>query len=166
MLRVGCRDGGDGGGSGFNTIMPRPLEEDFLFPPLFWTPNLTRGVIVRRIVLVGAKQSAAASVRSAIVMPAPLDGAFPSLQALTVLLVQPHRHCHEAARAEADLSVLSIPRRINCCKSRGDPMGRGLRARALWHVHGGRFGKEDSTIPTPIVEPTVGFAQNKDTVRF
>jgi hypothetical protein len=55
-------------------------------------------------------------------MPAALDGAFPSLQArhekqhllfFAVLLVQPHRwHCHEAARAEADLSVLGIPRRI------------------------------------------------------
>jgi hypothetical protein len=35
MRRVGCRDGGDGGGSRFNTIMPRPLEGDFLFPPSF-----------------------------------------------------------------------------------------------------------------------------------
>jgi hypothetical protein len=36
MRRVGCRDGSDGGGSGFNTIMPRPLEGDFLSPPLFF----------------------------------------------------------------------------------------------------------------------------------
>jgi hypothetical protein len=33
-----------------------------LYPPLFWTPNLTRGPNVRRIVLVGAKRSAAVSM--------------------------------------------------------------------------------------------------------
>jgi len=55
-------------------------------------------------------------------MLAALNGAFPSLQArhekqrllfFVVVLVQPHRwHCHEAARTEADLSVLGIPQRI------------------------------------------------------
>ncbi len=88
LLRIGCRDRGDGGGSGFNIIMPRPLEGDFLFYPSFWTPNLTRGLIVRRIVLVGAKQSTAAFVsigdrdaggtrRSFPVSPGPARGATP-----------------------------------------------------------------------------------------
>ncbi len=55
-------------------------------------------------------------------MPAALDGAIPSLYTLheeqrllffTDLLVRSHRwHCHEAARAEADLSELDILRRI------------------------------------------------------
>ena len=43
MLRVGCRDGGDGGGSGFNTIMPSSLEGDFLFSPLFFGLRTFRG---------------------------------------------------------------------------------------------------------------------------
>ena len=43
MLRVGCRDGGNGGGSGFNTIMSRPLEKDFLFSPLFFGLRTFRG---------------------------------------------------------------------------------------------------------------------------
>ena len=43
MLRVGCRDGGNGGGSGFNTIMSRPLEKDFLFSPLFFGLPTLRG---------------------------------------------------------------------------------------------------------------------------
>ena len=52
-------------------------------------------------------------------MPAALDGAIPSLQArhekqrlffFAESLIQSHRwHCHEAARAEADLSILDIP---------------------------------------------------------
>jgi hypothetical protein len=33
-----------------------------LCPPLFWTPDLARGCIVQRIVLVGAEGSAATSV--------------------------------------------------------------------------------------------------------
>jgi hypothetical protein len=55
-------------------------------------------------------------------MPAALDGAIPSLQArhkkqrllfFAERLIQLYRwHCHKAARAEADLSVLSIPPRI------------------------------------------------------
>ena len=68
-----------------------------------------------------------------------------------VLLVQPHRwHCHEAARAEADLSVLGIPRRINCRKSRRDPMESWVESalacprRTIW---------EKRTVPAPIVEP-------------
>ena len=52
-------------------------------------------------------------------MPVALDGAIPSLQAqhekqrllfFAESLIQSHRwHCHEAARAEADLSILDIP---------------------------------------------------------
>ncbi len=55
-------------------------------------------------------------------MPAALNGAILSLQArhekqrllfFVELLIQLHSwHCHKAARAEADLSVLSIPPRI------------------------------------------------------
>jgi hypothetical protein len=55
-------------------------------------------------------------------MPAALDGAIPSLQArhekqrllfFAESLIQSHCwHCHKAARAEADLSVLSILPRI------------------------------------------------------
>jgi hypothetical protein len=35
MLRISWRARGDGGGSGCNTMPPKPLEEDFLFAPLF-----------------------------------------------------------------------------------------------------------------------------------
>jgi hypothetical protein len=61
-------------------------------------------------------------------MPAALDGAIPSLQArhekqhllfFAELLVWSHRwHCHEAVRAEADLSVLGILQRIRSGGSR------------------------------------------------
>jgi hypothetical protein len=44
------------------------------------------------------------------------------------------RHCHEAARAEADLSILGIPPRIRSGES------DGVKA-ALCSVHGGKFWK-------------------------
>jgi hypothetical protein len=56
-------------------------------------------------------------------MPVALNGAIPSLQAqhekqrllfFEELLIQLHRwHCHKAARAEADLSILDIPTTIH-----------------------------------------------------
>jgi hypothetical protein len=77
-------------------------------------------------------------------MLAALNGAIPSLQArhkrqrlliFAELLIQLHCwHCHEAARAEADLSVLSIPPRI------GSGGSDGVEA-ALCGVHRGKFGK-------------------------
>ena len=76
-------------------------------------------------------------------MPAALSGAIPSLQAwhkkqrllfFAESLIQSHCwHCHEAARAEADLNVLSIPPRI------GSGGSDGVEA-ALCSVHGGTFG--------------------------
>ena len=35
MLRIGRRAGGNDSGSGCNTMLPKPLEGDFLFAPLF-----------------------------------------------------------------------------------------------------------------------------------
>jgi hypothetical protein len=77
-------------------------------------------------------------------MPAAISGAIPSLQAwckkqrllfFVESLIQLHRwHCHEAARAEADLIVLSIPPRI------GSGGSDGVKA-ALCGVHRGKFGK-------------------------
>ncbi len=43
MLHVNHRGGGDGGGSGCNAIPPKPLERDFLFPPLFFGLPTLRG---------------------------------------------------------------------------------------------------------------------------
>jgi hypothetical protein len=43
MLRVDRRGGGDGGGSGCNAMRPKPLEGDFLFPPLFFGLPTLRG---------------------------------------------------------------------------------------------------------------------------
>jgi len=120
-----------------------------LFPPLLWTPSLTRGRIIWRIVLARAKAplffglpalrgdalfGASFSLEqkdalppppraaSAIVMPAALNGAIPFFHALheeqcllffAELVVRSHRwHCHEAARAEANLSELDILQRI------------------------------------------------------
>jgi hypothetical protein len=75
-------------------------------------------------------------------MPAALDGAIPSLQAwhekqrllfFAELLIQLHCwHCHEATRAEADLSVLSIPLRI------GSGGSDGVKAAEV------NLGREDS----------------------
>ena len=53
MLRVDRRAGGIGGGSGCNTMPPKPLKGDFLFPPpLHRTPVPARGRVVRRAILV------------------------------------------------------------------------------------------------------------------
>jgi hypothetical protein len=73
-----------------------------------------------------------------------LHGAIPSLQAqhekqcllfFAESLIQSHHwHCHKAARAEANLNVLSIPPRI------GSGGSDGFEA-ALCGDHGGKFGK-------------------------
>jgi hypothetical protein len=73
-----------------------------------------------------------------------LNGAIPSLQArhkrqpllfFTELLIQLYRwHCHKAARAEANLSVLGIPPGI------GSGRSSGVKA-APCGVHGGKFRK-------------------------
>jgi hypothetical protein len=84
-------------------------------------------------------------------MPAALSGAIPSLQArhkkqhlifFAELLIQLHRwHCHEATRAEADLSILSIPPRIGSGKS------DGVSRRQFAVSTKENLGREDSTIP-------------------
>jgi hypothetical protein len=43
MLRNSWRAGGNGGGSGCNTMPPKPLEGDFLFAPLFFGPPTLQG---------------------------------------------------------------------------------------------------------------------------
>ncbi len=43
MLRVGWRAGGNCGGSGCNTMLPKPLEGDFLFAPLLVGLPILRG---------------------------------------------------------------------------------------------------------------------------
>ena len=43
MLRVDRRGGGNGGGSGCNAMLPKPLEGDFLFSPLFFGLPTLRG---------------------------------------------------------------------------------------------------------------------------
>jgi hypothetical protein len=121
MLRVDRRGGGNGGGSGCNAMLPKPLEGDFLFSPLFFGLLTLRGDA-----LFG--ESFSLEQASAIVMPAALNGAIPSLHALheeqcllffAEWLVWLHRwHCHKAARAKADLSVLDILRRIRSGGSR------------------------------------------------
>ena len=74
MLCVGRRGGGDGGGSGCNAIPPKPLEGDFLFSPFFWTPDLTWGRIIWRIVFTGVSigdRDAGSTYRSYPVPPCP-----------------------------------------------------------------------------------------------
>ncbi len=87
-------------------------------------------------------------------MPAALDGAIPSLQAwhekqhllfFMELLIQLHRwHCREAARAEANLSILDIPPTLHVSHTNSvAPLGGTLRCppRKIW---------EERTVPVPI----------------
>ena len=103
MLHVDRSGGGDGGGSGCNAMPHKPLEGDFLFPPpLLWTPSLTRGRIIWRIILARAKGRAATTSASSIddrdaggtqqsypVLPCPARGAAPLIFCRVVSAVAP-----------------------------------------------------------------------------
>ncbi len=138
MLRVDRSGGGDGGGSGCNAMPHKPLEGDFLFSPLFFgLPALRGDALFGASFLLEQKDALPPPPRaaSAIVMPTALNGAIPSFHALheeqrllffAESLVRSHRwHCHEAARAEADLSELDILRRIRSG-------GSGALSRCPW----------------------------------
>ena len=43
MLHIGRRGGGDGGGSGCNTMPPKPVRETLSFPPLIFGLLTLRG---------------------------------------------------------------------------------------------------------------------------
>jgi hypothetical protein len=128
MLRVDRRGGGDGGGSGCNAMLHKPLEGDFLFPPLFFgLPTLRGDALFGALFSLEQKEAPPPPGASAIVMPAALDGAIPSLQALhkeqrlffAESLVRSHCwHCHKAARADDNLSEIDILRRIRSGGSR------------------------------------------------
>ncbi len=129
MLCVDRRGGGDGGCSGCNAMLHKPLEGDFLFSSLFFgLPTLRGDALFGALFSLEQKEAPPPPQALAIVMPAALSGATPSLQALheeqrllffTELLVRLHRwHCHEAVRAEDDLSVIDILRRIRSGGSR------------------------------------------------
>ena len=129
MLRIDCRGGGNGGGSGCNAMRPKSLEGDFLFSPLFFgLPTLRGDALFGALFSLEQKEAPSPPGASGIVMPVALSGAFPPLHALhekqrllffAELLVPSHRlHCHESARAEADLSVLDILWRIRSGGSR------------------------------------------------
>jgi hypothetical protein len=146
MLRVDHRGGGDGGASGCNAMRPKPLEGDFCFPPLFFgLPTLRGDALFGALFLLEQKEAPPPPRALAIVMPTALSGAIPSLHALhekqrllffAELLVRSHRwHCHEATRAEADLSVLDILQRIRSGGSRS----------ALAVSTEENLGREDST---------------------
>jgi len=127
--------------------------QELLFPPtLALSLSLSHSLLPHGVVVV--------RIASAIVMPAALNGAFPSLQArhekqrllfIAVLLVKPHCwHSHEAARTKGR-SQRSRHSTENHQKSRRDPIE--LRAESALAVHGGRFGKRGQ-YQLPIVEPT------------
>ena len=92
------------------------------------------------------RRRAAATAASAIVMPAALNVAIPTLQALheeqrllffAELLMRSHRwHCHEAATAEADLSELG--------RHSAENQKWGILER-FGGVHERKKGREDST---------------------
>jgi hypothetical protein len=129
MLRIHRRGGGNGSGSGCNAMPHKPLDGDFLFSPLFFgLPTLRGDALFGASFLLEQKEVPPPPRALAIVMPATLNGAIPSLHALhkeqcllffAELLVRLHRwHCHEAARAEDDLSEIDILRRIRSGGSR------------------------------------------------
>ena len=146
MLRVDRRGGGDGSGSGCNAMPHKPLEGDFLFSPLFFgLPTLRGDALFGASFSLEQKEAPPPPRASAIVMPAALDGAIPSLHALhetqrllffAESLVRSHRwHCHEATRADDDLIELDILRRIRSGGSRS----------ALAVSTEENLGREDST---------------------
>ncbi len=99
------------------------------------------------------RRRAATTAASAIVMPAALDGAIPTLQALQEAqrllffaesLVRLHRwHCHKTAMAEADLSELDILQRIRSGGSFGGAVSREEN-----------LGRKDNTYQFCLVELT------------
>jgi len=135
-----------------------------LYPPLFWTPNLTRGLNVRRMVLVGAKRSAATSVsigdrdaggtqRSFPVPPGPAREATPLIFRGVVGTAAPlalPRSREDGSRSQRSRHSAENRRR----KSRGDPIELRVESAlaSCWHVHGGRFGKRGQ-YQLPIIEP-------------
>ena len=102
-----------------------------LYPPLFWTPNLTRALNVWCIVLVGAKRSAAASVsigdhdaggtqRSFPVPPGPAREATPLIFRGVVGTAAPL--ALPRSREDGSRSQRSRHSAENRRKSRGDPI--------------------------------------------
>jgi hypothetical protein len=88
MLRVDWRAGGDGSGSGCNTMPPKPLEGDFLLvPPLLFVrlPSLQGDALFSGPFLL--RQVASSSTSPTLDAAAPdvppfaLSGASPSLHA-------------------------------------------------------------------------------------
>jgi hypothetical protein len=88
MLRVDRRAGGNGGGSRCNTMLPKPLEGDFLLvPPLLFVrlPPLQGDVLFggpflsRQVALLSTSPTSDAAAPD--VPPFALSGASPSLHA-------------------------------------------------------------------------------------
>ena len=119
-------------------------------PPPSCYHRLAAAAAAAKLPLPLRRRCAAATAASAIVMPAALDGAIPSLHALheeqrllffAELLVRLHRwHCHEAARAETNLSVLGILQRIRNGGSGWSALAVSTARRNIW---------EEKTIPVP-----------------
>ena len=83
MLRINHRVGDDGGGNGFNTMSPKPLEGDLLLAPLFvGLPTLQGGVLFGTLFSLEQKEVPPSPQAPAISGAALLSGAIPSLQAL------------------------------------------------------------------------------------
>jgi hypothetical protein len=124
---------------------PKPLEGDFLFAPLFvGLPTLQGDALFGASFLFEQKEVLPPPWALTIAIPVALSGAISSLQArhkkqhllfFTELLLLPQCwHCHIAARAKADLSILGIPPRI------GSGGSNGVKV-VLCGVHRGKFGK-------------------------
>ncbi len=156
MLRISWRAGGNGSGSKCNTMPPKPLKGDFLFAPLFvGLPTLQGDAFCGAMFLFEqTKGEPPTPWASAIAMPGALSGAIPSLQAqhkeqhplffVKLLSLPQCWHCHEAARAEANLwcSRHSPPNTCSLTNS-VTPLGGALRCpwRKIW---------EERTVPVPI----------------
>jgi hypothetical protein len=126
MLRVDWRAGGIGGGSGCNTMPPKPRKGDFLFPPLFvGLPSLRGDALFggpfsscwQAVLSWTSPTSDADAAAPDVDVPSPfaLSGASPSLHArheeqrflfLFESFQWLHRwHGHDEARRVSDRSV-------------------------------------------------------------
>jgi hypothetical protein len=135
MLRVDRRAGGIGGGSGCNTMSPKPLKGDFLFPPSLFLGLLSlrgdalfRGpfLLCWQVVLSSTSPTSDADAAAPDVdVPSPfaLSGASPSLYARHeeqrfLFLFKSFEwlywwHGHNEARRVSDCSVGILSREVS-----------------------------------------------------
>ncbi len=119
MLRVDRRAGGIGGGSGCNTMPPKPLKGDFLFPPSLFLGLLSlRGdalfggpfSLCWQVVLLSTSPTSDADAAAPDVdVPSPfaLSGASPSLHARH----EEQRFCSYSSHSNSCIGGMATTRR-------------------------------------------------------